>query len=93
VRDDRGNFVGLDRYIFVLRDFVALDLVVPLDGIAGLGVNEFASNPMAGRPIDRAERCVPRSKWRSRPTGTVTSAIFRKPFQLALGDNVDLAKF
>src|SRR4029077_14784974 len=28
-----------------------------------------------------------------KPTGTVTSAIFRKPFQLALGGNVDLAKF
>jgi len=25
--------------------------------------------------------------------GTVTSAILRKPFQLALGDNVDLAMF
>ena len=30
---DRGDFIGLDRYIFVLRDFVALDLIVPFDGL------------------------------------------------------------
>ena len=55
MRNDRGDFIGLDRDVFVLRDFVALDLIVPLDGLAGLGVDELASNPMAGRPIDRMQ--------------------------------------
>ena len=33
VRNDRGDFIGLDRHIFVFRDFVALDLIVPFDGL------------------------------------------------------------
>ena len=55
VRNDCGDFVGLDRDVFAFGDLVALDLVVPFDGLAGLGVDELASNPIAGRSIDRVQ--------------------------------------
>ena len=55
VRNDRGDFVRLDGDKFVLPDFVALDLIVAFDRLAGLGVDELAANPVARRPVDRMQ--------------------------------------
>ena len=55
MRNDRGDFVRLDRDVLVLRHLVAFDLLVPLDGLASLSVNKFAPNPVAGRSVDRVQ--------------------------------------
>ena len=52
MRNDCFDLLRLDGDVFVFRHFIALDLIVPFDRLAGLSVNELAPNPVAGRPID-----------------------------------------
>src|SRR5262249_39682189 len=41
--------------VLVLADLVAFDLVLGLDRVAGLAVDELASHPVAGGPVERVE--------------------------------------
>ncbi len=51
----RGDLLRLEDDVFALRGLVALDLVVPLDRLAGLAIDELALDAMAGRPVQRVE--------------------------------------
>ena len=52
MRNDGFDFLRFDCDVLAFADLIAFDLIVTLDRLTGLGVNVFAPNAMAGRPID-----------------------------------------
>lgn len=50
-----GDFLGIEHDVFARADLIALDLVLGVDRLAGGAVDEPATDPMAGRPVERVK--------------------------------------
>ena len=55
LRDDGGKFVALHDQIVAVIEPIALDLILPLDRLAGFAVDELALDSVAGLAVDDVE--------------------------------------